>query len=297
MSGWWGENWSELIDIHYICIINDIVIMLHLIKVDPRMGSADLNTIQDSLSFIMRSLEAINENTYSYSSISNGAETVLAIIASVVTIFGIVGLLVEYRERRVSKECQKRIILDLIRHMMVNNAIIEVVKSKVAANSSYRPQRGVFERFATLDSDVDLGRFSVNENNYEIIHNLSLKIRNYNSVVCVLDEYARNPSISPTLLDKGMDDVFYRAVEMSRKLLDLSQDLNIKITDDELYTYICVEKYGEKWVADQIKAGKYNSAFAVPVRVVSGRNHLQYYDKLNMSKTFDALIRHHSTRI
>ena len=50
---------------------------------------------------------------------------------------------------------------------------------------------------------------------------------------------------------------------MSRKLLDLSQDLNIKITDDELYTYICVEKYGEKWVADQIKAGKYNSAFAV----------------------------------
>ena len=43
---------------------------------------------------------------------------------------------------------------------------------------------------------------------------------------------------------EGMDDVFYRAVEMSRKLLDLSQDLNIKITDDELYTYICVEKYG-----------------------------------------------------
>ena len=41
-----------------------------------------------------------------------------------------------------------------------------------------------------------------------------------------------------------MDDVFYRAVEMSRKLLDLSQDLNIKINDDELYTYICVEKYG-----------------------------------------------------
>ena len=43
---------------------------------------------------------------------------------------------------------------------------------------------------------------------------------------------------------EGMDDVFYRAVEMSRKLLDLSQNLNIKITDDELYTYICVEKYG-----------------------------------------------------
>ena len=36
--------------------------MLHFIKVDPRMGDANLDTIQDSLSFIMKSLESINEN-------------------------------------------------------------------------------------------------------------------------------------------------------------------------------------------------------------------------------------------
>ena len=102
--------------------------MLHFIKVDPRMGDANLDTIQDSLSFIMKSLESINENTYSYADFPSGLETVLTIIASLVTIAGAFLLGYEYYRRQVSKKCQKRIILDLIRHLMVNNAIIEVIK-------------------------------------------------------------------------------------------------------------------------------------------------------------------------
>ena len=271
--------------------------MLHFIKVDPRMGDANLDTIQDSLSFIMKSLESINENTYSYADFPSGLETVLTIIASLVTIAGAFLLGYEYYRRQVSKKCQKRIILDLIRHLMVNNAIIEVIKGKLTGNPYYKPQRGVFERFATLESDVDLGRFSVNAKNYEIIHNLSLKIRNYNSVVCILDENFRNTNISPTVLDKGMDDVFYRAVEVSKDLLKLSRNIGIEITDEELHTYICVEQYGQEWLHKQMAKGKFNEGFAIPSRIVVRRSHLQYYDELCMKDTFNNLIRHHSTRI
>ena len=251
----------------------------------------------DTLLVIMERLENIDKNTDSFADFWSGSASVIAMIASIATIFGLLGLWYEMHKRNITKACQKRIIMDLIRHMMVNNSIVEVIRSKMASSPSYRPAQGVLERFATLESDVDLARFSVNEQSYETIHNISLKIRNYNSVVMVAETKFQNPKLAPAVLEKDLDDIFYRAVEISNKLQKLSVNLDITLTDKELYDYIVIDKYGEEWKNKAISERKMNQGFPIITRTDKEKPYLQYYDKLGVKPVFDDLIRHHSTRI
>ena len=60
---------------------------------------------------------------------------------------------------------------------------------------------GTLERFATLDDDMNLGKFSAQAKNYEKLHNLSLLVRNYNSVVCNADKHLHDKDYPKELMD------------------------------------------------------------------------------------------------
>lgn len=58
--------------------------------------------------------------------------TVLTIIASIATICGLYMISKEMRVQKASQERQELIVKDLVRHVLVNAAIMEVIRMKMA---------------------------------------------------------------------------------------------------------------------------------------------------------------------
>lgn len=279
-----------------------------------------LKMVNDTTYIILQHLKEINSNTDGFSNLWSSLISIISIFASLVTIFGIISLRGEMRKKRANYEFRKRIILDLIRHMMVNNSILEVIRYKREIDKNFKPTEGILQRFATLESDIELGRFSMSADNYELIHNLSLKIRNYNSVVKNADKHIHNQDTPFDTISKELDDIFYRGVEISIKLLDIGDDklywrinwskkltrFSIRIaekfnwfkalTQEDVKHYIADNKYNQKWVQDRISENRYDIDYPIPCRNFPDKPYYRYYDDLGLGDTFNHLIRHNGAR-
>lgn len=162
----------------------------------------------------------------------------LTIIASIVTIIGIISIFGSMRRNVISRSCQRRIIIDLIRHFFVNMAIVEAVIHQLE-NENKKPAEGVFARLATLDTDMNLDRFVPNAENYETIHNLSLSMRNYNLYVNMVEEHFRvapKPSIDGLINE--VSEVRSRLEDLVAKLWVLQVISGHRISVEEVTAYI-----------------------------------------------------------
>ena len=121
----------------------------------------------------------------------SSATSLLTILASLVTVIGFITVVITMRQGMVSRKCQARIIIDLIRHFVVNSAIVDGVLYKLRYEGM-KPEEGVFMRLATLESDMNLERFIIDASNYESIHNISLSMRNYNQYVNIVEEHFKH---------------------------------------------------------------------------------------------------------
>lgn len=218
------------------------------------------------LDYICKTVDTISDNTAAFDGFFGFStiNTLFAFGASIVTIAGIGAFFWEYCRRRTTKAWQKKIVLDLIRHFLVNNAIIEIIRSKTEdMPDTYHPIEGVLSRFATLDSDTDLARFAVNEFNYEKIHNLSLKIRNYNNYVTILDKHLCDSSYPRETKSLELADVFRRSVDISQKLFELCKLLDAELKSEDVHNYIEKEKYGESEIEKWRRNGQYCEDFRI----------------------------------
>lgn len=154
----------------------------------------------------------------------------ISFLASFVTIGGVLSLGYYFLRKKVSKECQKKILLDLIRHIFVNCSIVEIVRIKIQrAGVFMRPVDGVFQRFTFLDNDMDLGRFSVTSRNFEKIHSACLSMRNYNISADVAEKYLTMSDIPLKMRIRNLDEVFDRGVKVTKKLIELGKGMGFNI--------------------------------------------------------------------
>lgn len=196
----------------------------------------------------------------------------LTIVASIVSIFGIGSIWWSIKRKKISRNCQKRIIKDLIRHFIVNAAIVDGVKYKMTHNM--RPEEGVFARLATLDSDTNLDRFEINSKNYEKIHNLSLSMRNYNLYVNMVEEHFKQKCCKDNQDDllKELHTINKRLGDIVSKLWDLQNNtMRHNITIEEVYEYI-TEKYASK-VSSIDDKDKELSDVQIPLKNEFEKNH------------------------
>lgn len=169
--------------------------------------------------------------------------SIITILASMVTILGFSELLRNIYKGRVSRRCQKLIIVDLVRHFAINLTILEGVKLRMAENK--RPEAGTFRRFATLDSDVDLGSFSITAANYEAIHELSLFMRNFNLMVDVVEEhFAMATSIKGNqLLVDDIANIDSRMRKIIKRLWLMQVSLGYGIMEERVAHHF-IKQYG-----------------------------------------------------
>lgn len=266
-----------------------------------------IDSLNQQINHIIAQLESVIENTDSFQDGFSTFFTYSSLIASIVTILGVFAVFVEISKRSVSNRRQKKIVLDLLRHMMVNNAILEIICKKRSGLNPSIPVEGTLERFATLDDDMNLGKFSARAKNYEKLHNLSLLIRNYNSVVCVADKHLHDKDYPNTLMEKELNEIFKRSVKISEKLLKISKEMHLfplttkdfskyardKYLDIEKFRLCNLIKKDSKFFWKRLfkkgrtKEQKKKYAFYIKVK------RCDYYNKLKMGDVYDRLIDDH----
>lgn len=239
-----------------------------------------ISAIQQNIDLITKQLAVVIENTDAFKDGFSTFFTYSSLAASIVTVLGISAVFIKISKQSISNRRQKKIILDLLRHLMVNNAILEVICYNLKKTDSMVPLEGTLERFSTLEDDMNLGKFSTRAKNYEKLHNISLLIRNYNSIVCNADKHLHEKDYPEELLDKELNEIFRRSERISGKLLELSKEMHIFPVTVKGFSNYTRTKY---FVEEQ-------SLYIEDKRC-------RYYDNIDLGDVYDCLINDHSKKL
>ena len=173
-----------------------------------------------------------------------------------------------------------------MRHLMVNNAILEIIFHRYDFITT-KPLEGTLKRFATLEDDVNLGLLSLCARKYAKLHNISFKIRNYNSVVCLADKHMHTDNYSKVLITAELNNIFKRAEDLSRKLIELSKDMGhlFPINEKKFAKYAT-----DRYLKDDKSKKKQNFNHKVSVKC-------NYYKEIGMKDVYDFLIYDHRNKV
>lgn len=249
-----------------------------------------LLTLEQKVDYLGHKLDSVSVNTDSFGNDFSSFVTILSIVASIVTIIGLLALFMDISKRNISKRMQKNIILDLLRHFMVNNAILESIWIHRKQKNPQTPIEGTLCRFAALEGDTDLGRFSVKAKYYEKLHNICLSLRNYNSVVCMADKHLHDSNYPQRVLDKELDSIVERSIELTIKLVELSKYIHcFKITEASFAKYVKKRYLKNESDSQQDTKPKYKHIIA--------KKKCNYYDEIHLDNVYNYLINRHWDRI
>lgn len=243
-------------------------------------------TQENNLTKILEAAKIISENTDPWFDIPSISLTALSIMASIATLLGVGGIFMEIKRRKTSKKCQKKIILDLIRHLFINKAILEVVRSEVNTSGfQVRPVDGVFSRFKTMDTDIDLGRFSVVAKNFDNIHKISLLLRNYNIVADLAEEHFADKNYPIKHKEEELKDLFRRSTEITEQLINLGELQGLKINHKTVTKHL--NEHYTKLISEEDKKIEFDI-------LERKEKPYDYYDNLGIKELFDNCIRKRS---
>lgn len=151
----------------------------------------------------------------------------VTILAFLVAMYELISL---WNTRRFYKNCKKLILEDLIRHLIVNIGIIQVIRIKmkeegISYNTHY-PEEGVFQRFQFLPNDYDFHKLSTSSILINDIHELELFMRNYNITADITRVHFTNPSLDERIKQQDLDNLIQRALQIIDKLYILTNKIH-----------------------------------------------------------------------
>ncbi len=236
---------------------------------------------------LFHAVKVVGYNTDSFGGIS-GWVTWMSFAASMVTIIGLIMVCFEIYTRGTNIRCQKKIILDMIRHLFTNNAISEVIRLKNSETEENVPlTEGIFQRYCVLDSDIELGQLSYSAKNYEMLHSLRLKLRNYNIAAQAAEKHWTDPNCPVKTKMADLDDILNRSKKITEGFIEFSTSRKLNICYSTASQYI--RDYYEKRILEWENENKINHNIEIPNR----EGNRSYYDggHFNLKDIEDVLIR------
>ena len=202
--------------------------------------------------------------------------------AALITIVTVILIYYEFKKTKTSKSCQKLIIEDLIRHFWSNNILIECIRIKMnePKYSCYYPDESIFKRFCVLPEDLNFGRFSVSYKNFDTLHRIELKMRNYNITAETVCEHFCSMAIDQEVKLHDLEELYNRSIELTELLVKLASSLNLKIsTIDSIITKSNLHK---------LKAKENENKFA-DIKIAERQD--WFYDKHKLKDFSDNFIK------
>ena len=191
-----------------------------------------LPTIEEKLNYLSSQMDSAS----SFGSWDNWITTLVAWFSFIITLI----ITFQIRKHKITRDTQKKVILDLMRHLMVNSATLESIITNLG---TCKPIEGTLTRFATLENDLELGRFMLRAKSYSDLHNVSLKIRNYNSLAEYADKHMHDPAYPQSKLKEELEALNTRAEDIFKRLIELSESIHRKPLTMEHFVKYVLHRY------------------------------------------------------
>ena len=155
----------------------------------------------------------------------------LSIVAAFGTILTAVAVRLEFRQRAISMEIQRRVLFDLIRHLYRNKVCVCASSWKTSnyGFDKYYPSEEHLLKLKVLPEDLRFDRFNNTPQYYDILHSLELKFRNYNTEIDVALEHLKSSNISPIIKSRDMGVLSKKSDYLTREIIQL-----LAITQEKL---------------------------------------------------------------
>lgn len=174
---------------HFIKRFLNSFIFIHMAQLD--------SLYNNQLESLLKTTNDISHHTYAWDGFVSSSITALTIAAALATLAGLGLIIKEVKRRHYTKAKQALLIKDLVRHLFVNAAIMEALQIKSCGQwDKVHPAKGVFSRFAVLDSDLLLDDIQLSNKDFLRSHSLKVFLRNYNIAAVVAEDSFSNPNIA-----------------------------------------------------------------------------------------------------
>ena len=92
---------------------------------------------------------------------------IATIVSALAALYGLYQFLLYYRDRYVNKKCQRKILLDLFRHLFTNNTHAEAIRYHIIKERDRSDKiltEGIWERFCFIEDDLELRNMNCTRN-------------------------------------------------------------------------------------------------------------------------------------
>jgi len=213
-------------------------------------------------------------------------------ISLLVAFYGLYQFILYCHDRYVEKECQKKVFLDLFRHLFTINTHAEAIRVNMRMKqlSNNILTEGTLERLCFIDYDLELNNMRLTSRSYELLHCIREKMRNFNSVCMIAERHFTDPACPDVVRTDDLNNIWNRSVELSNDIFKYTENAGISFTTDDVSDYIREYYTDTDRIPKWIKEGKLNQTVTLPDRIQEGRSYYDNYD-FRLTDIMDYCIR------
>lgn len=236
------------------------------------------------LATVNESLSVIRDNTAA-DFIWDGV-CVLGLLSFVVSLLTVLTIYREFRKDRIDSECQRNLLLDIIRHLYRNKICTLAMRAKYngarEAGDCY-PSEEHYLKMQLLPTDIHLEQYYKTPEKFRELHNIELLLRNYNTEIEVASRHAMNLSISRSERGRSVQDRDFTTLDfktgfITSKIVDLMHSLWPKDGDPRLTAIGLIREAHRRNAADNPDRELWGSRYAEELdRIREGETAKDWY--------------------
>lgn len=151
----------------------------------------------------------------------DGFNILIAVIALVFSIFTFYSQnMTSENTRKLSRESQRNLLLDLVRHLYRNLVITYTIKTKLEdmGYEGYPSEEHLIKLKVPMEN-IHLEAFYGRDREYEVMHDLYLKLRNYNEEIDVACMHFKDVSLSQETKKRDLDTLLFKPSFLTKRII------------------------------------------------------------------------------
>lgn len=151
----------------------------------------------------------------------DGFNILIAVIALLFSVFTFISQnRTSENTQKLSREAQKNLLLDLVRHLYRNLVITYTIKTKLEdINYGGYPSEEHLIKLKIPMENIHLEAFYGRDKEYEVMHDLYLKLRNYNEEIDVACVHFKDASLSKETKKRDLDTLLFKPSFLTERIL------------------------------------------------------------------------------
>lgn len=174
----------------------------------------------EPLSQIQRFTEVTASNT-TFAFWWDGFNILIAVIALVFSIFTFYSQnKTSENTQKLSRESQRNLLLDLVRHFYRNLVITYAIKTKLddIGYEGYPSEEHLIKLKVPMEN-IHLEAFYGRDKEYEVMHDLYLKLRNYNEEIDVACMHFKDVNLSQETKKRDLDTLLFKPSFLTKRII------------------------------------------------------------------------------